>query len=78
MPFPLLAIAFAAADPGPSTADRALGAQDQLCLGTGFCPAPGPDAGPPAGVMYLALGLVGIGTRLLRLRQAKLPEPQAG
>lgn len=48
--------------------DALLDSSGGVCLGTGYCTqvGAGRDAAPPGGLMYLALGLVGIGLTVLR------------
>jgi hypothetical protein len=76
---PLLTLAAAAASRGaPVAGDAFWMSEGTVCLATGYCAAPGPasSGGPPGGVMYLALGLVGTGLTVLRAeRRIRSPEP---
>jgi hypothetical protein len=77
MLLPLL-LAFALTDPAPRLAPNLVLANDgAVCLATGYCTVPeGGRGGPPPGLMYLALGLVGTGITVLRSDgRARSPEP---
>ena len=59
-----LALALLLAAQGPAVLDDTSGS---YCLATGFCRSQ-PDAGPASGVLFLAVGLVGVGVVGLRAR----------
>lgn len=45
---------------------QVFGAEQGECFATGTCPAPSPRGGPPAGLMFVSLGLVAAGAGALR------------
>jgi hypothetical protein len=64
-------LAVAAANPVAATVtDPLLERQGGSCVATGYCTTPGSGSVPPGGVMYLAIGLVGTGVTMFRMRKA--------
>jgi hypothetical protein len=64
-------LSVAAANPAPATVtDPLLEPQGGVCVATGYCTLPGRGSVPPGGVMYLAIGVVGTGVTMLRMRKA--------
>jgi hypothetical protein len=50
----------------PAQSQDLLAGERSVCLATGSCPAPAPPPAVPAGLMYVALGLIGSGMGVLR------------
>jgi hypothetical protein len=64
-------LAVAVANPAPATATNLLlERQGGACIASGYCTRPGRGSVPPGGVMYLAIGLVGTGVTIFRMRKA--------
>ncbi len=66
MLFPLILALTAAAGPAEGPSDALLTANGGVCLATGYCAVPDRGRAPLAGIMYLALGLVGTGVTVFR------------
>jgi hypothetical protein len=76
MLLPLMLALTAGAGPAAGTSDGILTADGGVCLATGYCAVPDRGRAPTAGIMYLALGLVGTGVTVLRTGRHRVTTEQ--